>query len=269
MERVENFLAESLKYNPSWIGILYEKYIDSEIKRYDALNPPEMKSNGSPESVRTEEYSCCPFHNDSKPKYDMTDVSDIYVNYNKSVFINRGVKENPLEEDKHYFCTSFWNGWGVEIKSKWVCELTKTDKGEVEKKVSNIRLPIPPKEGWVKTNKAEYKMKGVERRWSDLYIFISYSTNEGVPDFTGVASIMVVPTFLIKRYLGNIQQSVKVSSLEKKLGKDLNKFKVTKIEEIPQKIIELITEYWIQMLKYKIQGDVKKKKWHKEHIVKK
>lgn len=268
MERVERFLAESLKYNPSLIGILYEKYIDSEIERYDVLYPPEMKFDGSPDSVRTDEYSSCPFHNDSKPKYDITDVSDIYVNYNKSFFLKKGVKENPREEDKNYFCTSFWNGWGIEIKSKWVCELTKTDECEVEKKVSDIRLPIAPKEGWIKKNEKEYKMKGIKRRWSDLYVFVSYTTNKGVPDFTGVSSIIVIPTFLIKRYLGSEQQSIKVSELEKKSRIDISKFKVTKIEEIPQKIINLISEYWLHMLIYKEEGDMKKRKWHEKHMLK-
>ncbi|MEY9331989.1 hypothetical protein ABH911_002300 [Pseudomonas protegens] len=262
-------LLNILKNNPSWIGRVYESFIISAIKEFERNNPPAHSPDFDPKTnQRPYGYQHNKLFDPASEDNGETDVADIYFGYPQPLLDACKITTDPLVEDQSWFCRTTWNGWAVEVKTKRV---DKTDRplhhlafaGEL-----NTALPVARKTAWMQTRNGEELISNqLKRRWADLYVYILYQLDDGLPDFTGATGtyILVIPTLLLNEALRDTSEdaeTIQLNKLMKILDLHHLRYFTHLTQDIPGKMLQLASEQWQAMFAYKREGDALKRQWY-------
>ncbi len=266
-------LLSILKDNPSWIGRTYEAFIIEAIKEFEDKNPKADSSNFNKlKNQRPDCYLNNPLFDIRSEENGETDVSDIWVCYPDPIFQLCGITNRPFEEDKELFCKTTWNGWGIEVKSKVLQAGSENVLELISRGELKTSLPLKPKSAWMKTiDNIELATSDIRRRWADFYIYILYRTVDGYPDFSGIHNcvILVIPTITLVDALSDSGKSpnagsIQVNELTNIIGDDYLNYIVPSIEDIPKKVLDLVSDNYQRMFKYKRDGENLKRTWYEE-----
>ncbi|MCL9656302.1 hypothetical protein L2088_16485 [Pseudomonas protegens] len=262
-------LLKILKNNPSWIGRVYESFIISAIKDFERNNPPAHSPDFKPETNRRPYgYLHNKLFDPVSEDNGESDVADIYFGYPQPLLDSCKVTTDPLNEDKDWFCRTTWNGWAVEVKTKLVDKTERPLRHLAYANELKTALPVSPKAAWMQTrNGKELTSNQLKRRWADLYVYILYQLDDGIPDFTGATGtyIMVIPTFILNEALkdtGENAETIQLNKLMKVLVPHHLRYFTYLTEHIPGKMLHLASEHWQEMFAYKREGDALKRQWY-------